>query len=808
MTANDPRAQQLERYLKAINRLAEAATAIDAPDQALDVAVRTVTRSRPAVQVALWVMERRDSAEYRTASNGALTWPAAPPEEARRLRTVRAFSPGELPDAWFAGGALTRVVVIPIRVMGKRRGTAVIGARDEQGTHLLAGDETFGSGIGIFLNSIDVSRELETAWARSNNARKRLYGALDEAPLVVVLTRGPDQVLEFVNAAFVEVTTRFMLPGHPVEAKQFVGAKLWDYFAADRAKRERGWFEIVYRTGERLVRRSVPVNFGDKRRYFDYTLQPVPGRTEDVGGIIAHAIEVTDQVTAQASVDAANHRFEALVEAVQAVVREMRVDDFRCTFVSGALAKVLGYSTSEWLAEGFWAGVIHPDDRDHVLAECRRQIATRDELELDYRALTRDGQVMEIRDRLRVQRNADGQPVILRGLLVDNTERAEMDSQLLQVQKLESLGLLAGGIAHDFNNLLTGVLGSATALRHEMADQPGLIPRVDGIVRAAERAADLTRQLLAYSGKGTFDVRAVDVTAHLQDLASLLEAMLPKNVLLQLHTDDTLPAVEADPSQLQQIVMNLVLNAAEAMDEMPGTITVTSTLRRLDAETAASLRGGPIEPGPYVMVQVRDSGAGMDDATRERVFDPFFSTKGPGRGLGLAAAVGIVRSHNGGIRVKSAPGRGTVFDIFLPPTSEEPEFWDDEPTPMPGIGGTVLIIDDEEDVRFALRFMLGALGYKVLEAADGPTGIEIFKARGGGIRAVILDLTMPMMHGDEVYQALRAIRTDTPVLLSSGYDEHEATRRFQKPELAGFLKKPYTLEQLGATLAEIISRGR
>jgi PAS domain S-box-containing protein len=382
-------------------------------------------------------------------------------------------------------------------------------------------------------------------------------------------------------------------------------------------------------------------------------------------------------------------------------------------------------------------------------------------------------------------------------------ERESLQARLLQVQKLESLGLLAGGIAHDFNNILTAILGGAATARLGLPRESPVHADLDIVITAAQRAADLTRQMLAYSGKGQFEVRPIDVSRLVKEIANLLETTIPKKVQMRLELAEGLPAIEADVAQVQQILMNLVINGAEAIGEARGTVLVTTGVQEIDEQYAANLFASEIKSGRYVFIEVHDTGSGMDDETRAKIFDPFFTTKFTGRGLGLAAVLGIVRAHGGAIKVYSSPGRGSTFKVFFPASPLEPlELV--KAAPSYRGQGVALLIDDDPGVRRASRRMFEVFGFVVLEAENGRVGAELFAARAGEITIVLLDMTMPEMGGEETFRELRRVREDVPVILTSGYNEIEATRRFTSKGLAGFLQKPFAPDDLAAKLAGVL----
>jgi PAS domain S-box-containing protein len=389
-------------------------------------------------------------------------------------------------------------------------------------------------------------------------------------------------------------------------------------------------------------------------------------------------------------------------------------------------------------------------------------------------------------------------------------DRKKMESQIQQTQKLESLGVLAGGIAHDFNNLLTGVLGNASLALLDVPDGTPAFDSLKQIELSAQRAADLCRQLLAYSGKGRFVVEPIDISELVEEMGNLLQISISKKAVLKYALARHLPAISADVTQLRQIVMNLIVNASEAIAERSGVIAITTGAMDCDrAYLKSAFIDGDLREGVYVYVEVSDTGCGMDAATKARIFDPFFSTKFAGRGLGLAAIIGIVRSHKGAIKVYSEPGRGSTFKILFP-TVEESAVRHPSKEGEKGelhLSGTILVADDDETIRSLARRTLERVGLHVLTAADGREAVEVFRKHAGTIRLVLLDMTMPHMNGEEAFREIRRIRTDCVVVLSSGYNESDATSRFSGKGLAGFIQKPYRQSELIAKVGAVLSGG-
>jgi PAS domain S-box-containing protein len=446
---------------------------------------------------------------------------------------------------------------------------------------------------------------------------------------------------------------------------------------------------------------------------------------------------------------------------------------------------------------------IHPEDRAAVNEKISRAVSAGAEYAEEHRIVLKTGAVRWVYSRGRCHLDAQGRPLRFPGVLFDVTERHNHNRKMLQTAKLESLGVLAGGIAHDFNNLLTGILGNASLLQSMVSDEHR--PFAEQIVSASGRAADLTRQMLAYSGKGRFEISLVNLSKQVREILPLIKPSL-KSAAIRLELDEQLPLIKADASQMQQIIMNLAINAAEAMEGQSGEVTIRTGVSEVDAAyiEQATLTE-PIAPGPYVWLEVQDSGVGMSKETQARIFDPFFTTKFMGRGLGLAAVSGIVRGHKGALGVHSIPGQGTTFKVLFPLSLdgkpyELPAAMKHDVTPE----ATILFVDDEEVVLSIGQNILHAHGYAVRPASSGQEAVDIFRMAAQEISLVVLDMTMPGMSGEDVFGCLREIKSDIPIVISSGYAEVEVIRRFTTGNIAGFIQKPYTaaqlLEKVNATL--------
>jgi nitrogen-specific signal transduction histidine kinase/CheY-like chemotaxis protein len=401
------------------------------------------------------------------------------------------------------------------------------------------------------------------------------------------------------------------------------------------------------------------------------------------------------------------------------------------------------------------------------------------------------------------------------GVTWDVTERhcLREESRLLErrmqeSQKLESLGVLAGGIAHDFNNLLMVILGSVSLLQRELGRAHPTLAHVTQIEGASRRAADLCRQLLAYAGKGRFLLEHVSLNRLIEETTNLLQVSISKKAVLRLHLHAALPAVLADATQLRQVLMNLVINASDAVGDQPGLISISTGVVNADrGYLEAGFVPPDLPPGDYAYLEVSDSGAGMSAETQARIFEPFFTTKFTGRGLGLAAVLGIVRGHRGALKVYSELGKGSSFKLLLPAGADEPEHPRTERTGKmaPNAGGTILVVDDEVKVREVTSRLLEGLGFRTLEAADGAEAIRIYREHARQISCVLMDLTMPRLDGAETFRELRKLQPDVRVLLMSGYNEQDAVARFVGKGLAAFIQKPFVLEELEKQLHGLLS---
>jgi two-component system, cell cycle sensor histidine kinase and response regulator CckA len=468
------------------------------------------------------------------------------------------------------------------------------------------------------------------------------------------------------------------------------------------------------------------------------------------------------------------------------------------TLVNPACSSILGYAAEELRAEPFLS-FVHPDDREATLLEMANLSVGIDTVSFENRYRCKDGSYKKIQWQAR--------SVVDQGLIYavarDVTALRAAQQERRESQRRESLGVLAGGIAHDFNNLLVGIIGNADLLARYLVDSPQAQMAAQ-IELAGRRAADLTRQMLAYSGKGRFVVEPLSLSDLVRELLPLLDSAISKKAELTVSCPGGLRAIQGDATQIRQVVMNLLTNASEALDELPGTISVSVGEVEADPDYLSQFNfaKNALAAGLYAFVEVTDTGHGMDTKTREQIFDPYFTTKFTGSGLGLAAVRGIVEGHGGGLRIYSEPGSGSSFKVLFPVIGEQVRHAAVAPTATPPQRLAVLLADDEDFVRAITTKMLEASGCTVTEARDGIEAVAAFEKEPQRFDCVILDLTMPGYNGEEALSRMRQTRPDVPVVIFSGYNAQDVRTRFAATESTAFLQKPFGQDDLIGALTE------
>ena len=519
-------------------------------------------------------------------------------------------------------------------------------------------------------------------------------------------------------------------------------------------------------------------------------------------------------------------QYRLLAENVTDLIWTMDMNK-KFTYVSPSSLLLRGYSPEESLTQSL-NDVLVPESFDNALAIINNKLQLIKEgndegwspIGFDAEVYCKDGSIIITHTNINILKGTDQKPYLIVGVTYDisklkqaEAERLALERQMLHSQKLESLGVLAGGIAHDFNNILMAVLGYTDLAIQEISETHPAVQNLFEIKKGAKRAADLTRQMLAYSGKGNFVIETMNVSALIEDMAHLLRTAISHAITLNLNLDKSLPAIEADVTQMQQVVMNLITNAAEAIGDETGIVRLSTGKMECTKEyLAQSLltheSNEETQPGVYVYFEVSDTGCGMNEETKAKIFEPFFTTKFTGRGLGMAAVLGIIRGHKGAIMLNTIPGKGTIFKILFPAVEKKYANTDKNHKSIeknnPTKQGIILVVDDEEVICKLTTRILEHLGFTVLTAVDGREGVKVFHEHADEIICVLLDLTMPHMDGAETLEKLRAIRPDAKIILCSGYNEQALSQRFAGKGLDGFLQKPYTMETLKNKLVKVL----
>ncbi len=474
-------------------------------------------------------------------------------------------------------------------------------------------------------------------------------------------------------------------------------------------------------------------------------------------------------------------------------------------YVNPAFERLSGYAADE--AIGRTCALVKSGEHDERFYRKMWQTITAGRhWHSEFRNRRKDGAIYVVDQTIIPLLDGKGEIVAFASMQRDITELQEMEARLRQNDRLHALGVMAGGIAHDFNNLLSAIMGNAELARSKLPEHAPATEHLARILKASQSAADLCQQMLAYSGKGKFVIKQVNLSRLLEDMGDLIGVSVPKHVNIERRLSPNLPPVEADIGQMRQLALNLITNAAEAIGEQPGRITLATGVMHCDAAWLATGWGDDeAQPGDYVWLEVTDTGCGMTPDVIERIFDPFFTTKFTGRGLGMSALLGIVRGHHGRMHIDSRPGEGTTIRVAFPthattniedknaPSNEANECFE----------GGVLLVDDEFDVREVAAAMLRDMGFDpVLEACDGEEALRVWRERGDDIHLIVLDLTMPVMDGKQCLEALHRMGVKTPVVLASGYGEEEIRRRFDDLPLAGVARKPFDM----ATFRAVIRR--
>jgi len=663
----------------------------------------------------------------------------------------------------------------------------------------------------LFEENGDVSQVIEmthdiTSEEQAKQNMLKIIRIIEQSTESVTIM-GLDFSVEYANPAFEKMT------GYSVaeinmrnQQRMHSGKKIPEYYAKVLVAMTKG--EVWYGQNKITTKQG-------KACFMDSVVFPI----KDDNNVIINYAKISKDITQAKQVEAALKESEQKLRSyVESAPIGIFIADERGNYidVNPAAEKITGYSRVELLQMNLIDLI--PQDHHQRVKEHFDRIVKTGKTSSSMPFVTKDGSqrhwlvnVVKLKDDKYLAFHLD-----ITERKQSEQKELEFEKQLLQTQKLESLGVLAGGIAHDFNNILMGILGYADLALSTMSPFAPEKEFIQGINDSTRKAAELVKQMLAYSGKGKFSLEPIDLNHLIEDTIQMLNISISKNAVLKFNYSKDPVFLEGDPAQIRQIIMNLVINASDAVGKKSGVIALSTGTMYCDSEyietTALEsqiIQTKALSEGMYIYVEVSDTGMGMSKKTMTKIFEPFFTTKYTGRGLGLSAVLGIVRGHHGLVKIYSEEGKGTTFKVLFPllpgaetdKTRTELDIADDNWKRE----GTFLIADDEEAVRNVGKHMIKKLGYEVLTAADGDEAVKIFKEHIQDIVGVLLDLTMPHKDGAEVFREIRKLNPDVKVILSSGYNEQDATQQFIGKGLAGFIQKPYVSADLIQKIKEVFS---
>ncbi|HEX9582178.1 MAG TPA: response regulator [Gemmatimonadales bacterium] len=646
------------------------------------------------------------------------------------------------------------------------------------------------------LREVRIRRERHEVQEALLRSEARFQDLFDNAPVALYRTTPTGAIVD-ANPALVA------LLGYP-SREALLGQRAPDHYVDPEERRQ--W-------AERLDRFGTAVDFEVRLRRHDgaeilveNTGRVVRDADGGVGYYEGSLVDITERRRAEHDLRAAQERLQQIVRASVAVIYALEVKgaELGIRWVSENVTTVLGWTPAETESAGWWTGQVHPDDRERVTAW--GAVLQRGVLVQEYRLRHKDGSYRWVLDQKRLLPDPGGGLGDVVGAWLDITDKKSLEIQLQQAQKMEAIGRLAGGVAHDFNNILTAIFGYADTLAEEFAEGSTARADLDEIRNAAERAAGLTRQLLAFSRQQTLQPVVLNLNALVQDLEKMLRRVVGEDVEIHLSPAPGLGNVRADPGQLQQVAMNLVVNARDAMPT-GGKLLIETQNADLSPQYAELHQ--PVEPGPYVMLAVTDTGVGIDPQTRARIFEPFFSTKerAKGTGLGLSTVYGIVKQSGGYVWVYSEVGKGTAFKVYLPRVDAPADAAARAAEPGENLTGTetILLAEDDVTLRRLTRTILEKLGYSVLAGAHAAEALELAQVHAGEIHLLVTDVVMPGASGRELARRLAATRPDAKVLYVSGYTDEAIVRHGMLEPGLQFLQKPFTPSALARRVREVLS---
>jgi PAS domain S-box-containing protein len=638
--------------------------------------------------------------------------------------------------------------------------------------------------ISGILHDITHQKELESELRKSE---KRYRTHFDHFPLAISVWQhvGEDFLLTDYNLAAEEITDG--------KVENILGISASELYAQEEAKHMFQTLDTCFKE-QKTIQKEFEYLFvsNGKRSWLKGTWVFLEPDT-----VVLHIEDITERKRAEEELRQSEDRFRHLAENARDMVYRFSIPDESFEYISPASTEILGYSPQEIidspliLKEAFT-----PEYKEYFQEHwdllLKGQILPTYEYQIVH---GKTGQIKWINQRNTLTLNDKGQPVFFEAIVTDITDSKLRDKILEREQRIESLGVLSGGIAHSFNNILMGILGYAEVSKMELSEESQIRKYLDNIISSSMKARDLVTQLSTFSGGNHNHYENINVNSLIEEMTFLIKTHINGKGVVNFNLARNIPEIKADITQVRQILINLIINASEALEDNHGLITISTGVMEVHNEYLQSVFiNKDVAMGYYTFIEISDTGCGMNQETQARMFDPFFSTKFPGRGLGLAATLGMIRENRGAIKVYSESGKGTTMKVLFPCidyfSDKQREKEKKEPL-FQGNGRSVLVVDDEETIRHLIRKTLEREGFRVLTAEDGRRGMEIFKENMNDIFLVILDKNIPYLSGEEVFRDIRIIKPNTKVLLSSGYNEEEATKNFTGKGLAGFIQKPY-----------------
>jgi two-component system cell cycle sensor histidine kinase/response regulator CckA len=767
-------------YEQAQQEIAERKRAIEALRESEERYRRLVELSFDAI-----VIHREGKIVYINAA-GAELLGASSPEELIGKPVLDSVQPDflEIVKARMLQTAERRVVPLIEEKLTRLDGTSV-------DAEVLAVPITYQGHPAVQVVARDITERKRGEEALTHE-RDLLYALMDNIPDTIYFKDTASRFTR-INRAQAQVLG--------VEPEEAVGKTDFDFFTAEHAHGAYADEQGIVKSGQPLVDKVERIRRADGQfRWVSVTKVPIVDKEGRVTGIVGISRDITERRRVEEALRESEEKYRTILENIEDGYYEVDIAG-KLTFFNDALCKLLGYPEDELM------GMNDRQLMDNETAKAVYQAFNsvyqtgKSVKALEHELIRKDGTRRFVEVSASLMRGPTGEPVGFRGIIRDITGRRKLEEQLRQIQKMEAIGTLAGGIAHDFNNLLTPIGGFADLLMWKTPEDSQQYEYLRQIKVAAGRAASLTSQLLTLARRVQVEVHPLNLNGVIREVIGLLGHTIDKAIAIEPHLADNLTTVEGDAGQLHQVLLNLCLNARDAMPDGGRLIIETQNVTLSEEEAQTEL---DLEAGQYVLLSVTDTGIGMDAETQQRLFEPFFTTKEEGRGLGLAMVYGIVRGHDGAIHVYSEPGRGSTFKVYLPAASYPAEDTALEEAEVVGGTETVLVVDDEEPVRALLQSILEEGGYTVLLAGDGIEATELYAELSTEIDLVVLDIVMPRMGGRETYERLREINPEVKVLLSSGYSKKGQARDILAAGARGFLQKPYDLRAVLLKVREVL----